>query len=126
MSGMTRRIVFATAVVCAVFAGVALAADVSGNWAGNLQMGDTPLALTFVFKQDGEKVTGTVATPSGDLPLNGGKIVGDKISFYVEADMGGTLTKFVSAGVVKGDEIAMTTKAEGGEDFGAWVLKRIR
>jgi hypothetical protein len=123
---MTRRILFVTAVLCVVFAGAALAADVSGNWAGTLQMGDNPVALTFVFKQDGEKLTGTVATPSGDLPLSEGKVVGDKVSFVVEADMGGTPTKFISAGVVKGDEITLSTKTDGGDDFGSMVLKRIQ
>jgi hypothetical protein len=42
------------------FRGAALAADISGNWSGTMQMGDNPVALTFVFKQDGEKLTGTV------------------------------------------------------------------
>jgi hypothetical protein len=123
---MTRRILLATAVLCLIFAGAALAADISGTWSGTMQMGDNPLALTFVFKQDGEKLTGTVATPSGDLPLSDGKVVGDKISFYVQADMGGTPTKFISEGVVKGDEITIATKTDGGEDYGSMVLKRFK
>jgi hypothetical protein len=122
MAGMTRRVLLATAVLCAIFAGAALAADISGSWSGTLQMGDNPLVLTFVFKQDGEKLTGTVSTPSGDLTLNEGKVVGDKVSFFVQADMG----KFISEGVVKGEEIALTTKTEGGEEFGVVVLKRIK
>ena len=123
---MTRRILLATAVLCLIFAGAALAADISGTWSGTMQMGDNPLALTFVFKQDGEKLTGTVATPSGDLPLSDGKVVGDKISFYVQADMGGTPTKFISEGVVKGDESTIATKTDGGEDYGSMVLKRFK
>jgi hypothetical protein len=119
---MTRRVLLAAAVLCVILAGVALAGEVSGNWSGTLQMGDNPVALTFVFKQDGEKLTGTVSTPSGDLPLNEGKVVGDKISFSVQADMG----KFISEGTVKGDEINLTTKTEGGEDFGPVVLKRVK
>ena len=31
--------------------------------------------------------------------------------------MGGTPTKFISEGVIKGDEITLTTKAEGGPDM---------
>ena len=89
-------------------------------------MGDNPIDLTFVFKQDGEKLTGTVATPSGDLPLSDGKVVGDKISFFVQADMGGTPTKFISEGVVKGDEITMSTKPDAGEAYGSRVLKRVK
>ncbi len=126
MACMTRRILLATAVLCVLLTGAALATDISGSWSGTMQMGDTPIALTFVFKQDGEKLTGTVATPSGDLPLSDGKVVGDKVSFFVQADMGGTPTKFISEGVVKGDEITIATKTDGGEDFGSMVLKRLK
>jgi hypothetical protein len=126
MAGMTRRILLATAVLCVIFAGAVLAADISGNWSGTMQMGDNPLDLTFVFKQDGEKLTGTVATPSGDLPLSEGKVVGDKISFFVMADMGGTPTKFIIEGTIKGDEITIATKTDAGEDYGSMVLKRLK
>ena len=115
---MTRRLLFATASLCAIFAGLALAADITGNWSGTLQMGDNPLALTFTFQQDGEKLTGTVSTPQGEpLPLNEGKVVGDKVTFFVTTEMDGNPTKFVSEGTIKGDEIALTIKV-GGEVFG--------
>jgi hypothetical protein len=125
---MTRRILFATAVLCAIFAGAALAADISGNWSGTMQMGDNPFTLTYAFKQDGEKLTGTVTGPQGQpLPLNDGKVVADKVSFFVQVDMGGNPAKFISQGIVKGDEITLTTKIEGGEDFGSpMVLKRVK
>jgi hypothetical protein len=125
---MTRRILFAAALLSAVFAVAALAADISGNWSGTMQMGDNPFTLTYAFKQDGEKLTGTVTGPQGDpLPLNDGKVVGDKISFFVQVDMGGNPTKFSSTGVIKSDEISLTTKAEGGPDFGGpLVLKRVK
>ncbi len=124
---MTRRILFATALLCVIFAGAALAVDISGNWAGTLQMGDNPFPLTFAFKQDGEKLTGTVTTPQGDtLPLNDGKVVADKISFIVMADAGGNATKYISEGTIKGDEITLTTKPEGGPEFAPMALKRVK
>jgi hypothetical protein len=61
------------------------------------------------------------------LPLNDGKVVGDKVSFFVQVDMGGNPTKFSSEGIVKGDEITLTTKSEGGPDFGGpMILKRVK
>ena len=123
---MTRRILFATAVLCVVFAGLALAADISGNWSGTMQAGDSPVPLTFAFKQDGEKLTGTVTGPGGPLELNEGKVVGDKVTFYVQADMGGTPTKFISEGVIKGEEITLNIRADSGMDFGPTLLKRIK
>lgn len=101
-----------------MFTGLALAADITGNWSGTLQMGDNPLALTFTFQQDGEKLTGTVSTPQGEpLPLNEGKVVGDKVTFFVTTEMDGNPTKFVSEGIIKGDEITLTIKV-GTEVFG--------
>ena len=92
-------------------------------------MGDNPFTLTYAFKQDGEKLTGTVTGPQGDpLPLSDGKVVGDKVSFYVQVDMGGTPAKFTSQGIIKGDEITLTTKNEGGPDCGGgpMILKRVK
>jgi len=124
---MTRRILFATAALCAIFTVAALAADISGNWSGNLQAGGDAIPLTFIFKQDGEKLTGSVISPQGSpLLLNDGKVVGDKVSFFVMADMNGTQTKFFSEGVVKGDEITLNIAAEGGPDFGPTLLKRAK
>jgi len=125
---MTRRILLPTVLLCVIFGGVAVAAEISGNWSGTMQMGDNPISLTYAFKQDGEKVTGSVTTPHGDaIPLSDGKIAGDKITFYVQVDMGGTPAKFSSEGVIKGDEITLTTKSEGGPDMGPpMVLKRVK
>jgi hypothetical protein len=124
---MTRRVLFATAVLCAIFVGAGLAADISGSWSGTIHTGDDAVPLSFTFKQDGGKLTGTVISPQGaPLPLNEGKVDGDKISFFVTAEMNGSPTKFVSEGVIKGEEITLTIKAEGGPDFGPTVLKRVR
>lgn len=90
-------------------------------------MGDDPVPLTFTFKQVGEKLTGTVISPQNPpLPLNEGKVSGGKISFFVMAEMNGTPTKFITDGVIKGDEITLNIKAEGGTDFGPTVLKRVK
>ena len=102
-----------TLLACAAFA-----ADITGAWSGNMTMGDNEFTLTYNFKQDGGKLTGTVLTPHGDpLPLVDGKVDGDKISFAVNVDMNGGTARFVSTGTVKGEEIAITTKAENGGEF---------
>ena len=49
---------------------------------------------------------------------------GDKISFAVSVDMGGNATKFVSSGTVKGEEIALDTKA--GDFVSTMTLKRVK
>ena len=89
------------------------ATDMTGTWTSQMQAPDgTNFSLTFVFKQDGAKLTGTVAGPEGDpLAIDNGKVDGDKFSFTV-AFNGMTITH---TGTVTGDEIKMTTKADQGD-----------
>jgi len=101
-------------------AGVAAwAADITGAWTGSMANGNGDFSLTYNFKQDGDKLSGTVIGPQGDpLPLVDCKIDGDRISFAVKVDMGGNVTTFSSKGTVKGDEITLTTTNDAGMDFG--------
>jgi hypothetical protein len=108
---MTRHL-FCIALVCAVFAGTLLAADISGTWTGTMAFGDNQIPLTYVFKQDGAKLTGSVTGPGGDIPLAEGKVEADKLSFHVMVDMGGAQTKIASTGTIKGEEIVLETKSD--------------
>jgi hypothetical protein len=106
----------------------AMAADVTGNWTGQLGEpgGDGPTIVCH-FKQDGTKLTGTVEGPQGDpLQIAEGKIEGDKISFSVTVEFGGNgPMKILHEGTVNGDEIKLATKHEGGADGpGPLTLKR--
>jgi len=117
------------ATILLVLASAALAADITGDWSGTMAMGDNQVTLTYNFKQDGNKLTGTVTTPHGDpLPLVDGKVDGDKVSFAVNVDMNGSIAKFVSSGTIQGEEIAITTKVESGPDFPpiSMTLKRAK
>ena len=95
-----------------VFAAVAaFAADVTGTWAGNAKgPNGEDFALTFSFKQDGAKLTGTVTGPQGDpIEITDGKVDGDKLSFNVSFN-GMTISH---DGVIKGaDEITLKTKSD--------------
>ena len=66
-------------------AATAMAADVTGNWTAEMKSPDgNSMQITFTFKQDGAKLTGTVQGPMGDpMELSNGKIDGDKFSFDV-------------------------------------------
>ena len=117
---MQRRRFAILIVLFALLAVAAWAADISGAWIGSISGGGNgDFSLTYNFKQDGDKFTGTVLTPQGDpLPLIDCKLDGDKISFAVKVDMGGNTVTFSSKGTVKGDEITLTTTNDGGMDFG--------
>jgi len=67
--------------------------DLAGTWETKFTGGDgTEIPLTFEFKVDGDKLTGTVEGPLGKLPISNGKISGDEISF--EVDVNGTIIKY--------------------------------
>ena len=106
---MARRL-FYIALACVVFAGGLLAGDISGTWTGSMAFGDNQIPLTYSFKQDGAKLTGSVTGPGGEIPLAEGKVEADKLSFSVTVDMNGTPSKFTSTGTIKGEEIVLETK----------------
>ena len=106
-----HKSISATFLALVLFAGVLAAADVSGKWTGQVpQRGETANA-TFVFKVDGDKLTGTMTGPQGEAQLQEGKVTGDQISF----SMTGGNAKILFKGTVSGNEIKMTREREGGQ-----------
>jgi hypothetical protein len=133
-----RRLTFVlcAALLALAFAtGTAMAADITGKWTTTMAGrggGGEGFTITYNFKQDGAKLTGTVETPMGDpLPIADGKVDGDKLSFTITFEGGPNgAMKITNEGAISGDEIKLTTKFEGG-DFGGGdrppaVLKRVK
>ena len=89
----------------------AAAADVSGKWSGQVPSRGETVATTFLFKVDGDKLTGTMTSPQGEVSLQEGKLSGDQISF---STIGGN-AKIVFQGTVAEKEIKMTRTREGGQ-----------
>jgi hypothetical protein len=101
---------------------IAMAADITGTWTGAMKGpdGNADFQLSFTFKQDGAKFTGSVQGPQGEaIPITDGKIDGDKLTFTVSFN-GMTISH---EGSVSGDEIKMTTKSDQGFG-GEMTLKR--
>lgn len=102
---------------------VLAASDISGRWTAQvLDVYGKPFVLTFEFKQEGTKLTGTLTGPQGDpLAIDHGKVQGSKFSFDISAN-GMTITH---EGTINGDEIRMTTRsAAPGFKNGTMNLKR--
>ena len=118
-----RKLLSVLAVVLlAVAPAAALAAvDVTGTWAGSFSAGGNDMQISFIFKQDGGTLTGTVQGPGEPLAITDGKIDGDKIAFKVSFN-GATITH---EGTVSADVIKLTTKSDGGDFGGEMTLKRI-
>ena len=112
------------------------AADIDGKWkasfAGGGPGGDgQAMELIFNFKADGEKLTGSITSPMGDMPFVNGKIVGKELSFDI--DLNGTAIKH--KGTIDGDVIKLKMEGMGGPDGGqggapgganAMELKRVK
>ncbi|HEY9141634.1 MAG TPA: hypothetical protein VIN93_12115 [Bryobacteraceae bacterium] len=115
-----------TGILFLLLATAAWATDITGTWKGDVSTPDgNTFTLTYTFKQDGAKLTGTVLGPQGDpLPLDNGKVDGEKISFSVKVDFNGGTT-FSSEGIINGDEITLKTKADTGDmDMPPMTIKR--
>jgi len=78
---------FNTAVlICFLFV-VAIINDLSGKWVGAIVTPDgTAIDLTYNFKVDGDKVTGTALSPAGVVDIENGKIADDKFTFSVNVN----------------------------------------
>ena len=115
------------AVLLVLAAGMAFAADVTGKWTAEFPGPDGgSMTITYNFKQDGTKLTGTAEGPGGSLPIQEGKVEGDKISFTVTFDAGGGEMKIGNQGTIKGDEITLTVKVGDQEGPGPVKLKRAK
>jgi hypothetical protein len=120
--------------ICALVAGLLLIAscahdvylslpiDIDGTWEGQLAgfMGSPPTTLIYNFKVDGDTLRGTVnGLPGQWIPLENGKIEGDRISFTVSADFpGGMKTTWKYRGKVESDKIDLTYKTKTSGGFG--------
>ena len=116
---MKIRTLICSIVFSALFLVTAWAADLSGKWNAEYT---TPNGQTrqntFIFKADGNTLTGTVTSPRGESKIEDGKISGDEIEFSVTRNRGGNDIKFHYKGKVSGDEIQFTvTVGEGDRTF---------
>lgn len=85
---MKRKLFSSVALVCCfiVFAAFVIA-DLNGKWAGVLKLPDgNEIQLTYNFKVDGDKLTGTAESPEGQVSVDDGKVNGDTFTFKVTVD----------------------------------------
>jgi hypothetical protein len=114
-----------------LFASVAFAADIDGNWAGEVQgMDGNAMKINYTFKADGAALTGTTKGMDGnDISIQEGKIEGNKFSFSLDFGMGMPM-KF--KGTVTGGQIEMKMDmgdAGGGggmPEMAPMILKKVQ
>jgi hypothetical protein len=108
-----RHLILALALVLGT-AAAALAADVTGTWTAEF---DTQIGVqkyVFTFKVDGEKLTGQAAAErmgeKSTVTLTAGTVKGDQIAFTEPLNFQGQDVPITYTGTIAGDEIKFTRK----------------
>ena len=110
---MKQKTIFLAAGLLFTLCAVALAAGIDGKWTGQVQGPQGPMDLTFVFKSDGEKLTGTMNNSFGEAAISDGSIKGDVVSFKVVREFNGNKFTLKYTGKLSGDELKLTRTFEG-------------
>jgi hypothetical protein len=90
--------------------------SVDGKWAGEVPGGRGAQQVTLTLKAEGGKLTGSMAGGrGGEIPIEEGTIANGMLKFKTkQMGRGGEVTLNWS-GTLKGDEIAFSRVAEGGQ-----------
>jgi len=106
-------------VIVFLIAAVCYAETVSSKWSGTIAL---LYDVTVNIKEDNGKVTGTVTTEIGDIPLNNGVITGSDILFK-PFSYNGFAVSYVK-GKIDGDKMNVVVGFQGQNFTG--TLKRVR
>jgi hypothetical protein len=101
------------------------AADISGTWAFSVSLDGGPqnFPMTFVFKQAGEKLTGSQTSGSGE-PNVTGTVKGNKVEFSVEGkNRSGESYKNTFTGAIE-SPTKMTGACEFPKGTGKWTATK--
>ena len=96
-------------IMVVLFALTVSAADISGTWKGTAETPNGAVERTFVFKVDGDKLTGdTTSEMMGKSTIMDGKVDGDSLSFWIKGNFQGEEVKINYKGKVAGDQMKLT------------------
>jgi len=117
---MKKKFLNPLTLICSLLFVVAfIAADLNGKWVGVISIpGGQEIDVSYNFKVDGEKLTGTASSPSGDVSIDNGKINGDKFSFSVNVNG----TEYPHTGKLYQDSCGMDLDFGGAKSH--FVIKR--
>jgi myo-inositol-hexaphosphate 3-phosphohydrolase len=110
---MKRKFFTTTALVCCFMVCLAVIADLSGKWTGSVKGPDgNDIDLTYVFKVDGDKLTGTAQAHGDPKPITDCKINGTDFTFSVPGDDDSPIPH-TGKYYADGDSISMTINYQG-------------
>ncbi len=90
--------------------------SVDGKWTGEVAGGRGPQPVALTLKAEGGKLTGSIAGGrGGEVPIAEGTIAGAVVKFKTTQQGRGGEVTLAWTGTLKGDEIAFSRMAEGGQ-----------
>lgn len=129
------KYVLAVALVCFVMCAVPSAAqeaakpdtaaapvDVTGVWDVTVETTNGAIENVGTLKQEGEKLTGTLASQMGEVAFEG-TVVGSEIKWVLNIDMGGQQMAIAFAGKVDGETMAGVFEM-GGMGTSGWSARK--
>ena len=110
----------------AFFAMTAFGADIAGTWKGTAETENGTLERTFVFKVDGDKLTGeTTSSMFGKSTIENGKVEGDRVSFTITVKFEDNPMKLEYKGEAKGNEMVLKVDVPNGGPSIEYKAKKI-
>lgn len=102
-------------ILAVLFIVAAFAEDVTGTWKGTAETPNGTIERTFVFKADGNKLSGeTSSEMMGKSTITDGKIDGDEISFTIQVKFQDNEMKLNYKGKVADGKIQFHVESDSG------------
>jgi hypothetical protein len=99
----------ATLLLFAILA-FAAAKKLAGNWTGSVTTPNGDIPLSYTFKTDGQKLTGTLTGPQGTVDIDSGVYKDSMLSFSISGMQGNVIHQ---TGKFYGDSVAINFQIMG-------------
>jgi hypothetical protein len=109
---MRKKLLITTLLTGFFMVCLAVIADVNGKWSSTFNAPDgSQYPLTYTFKVDGSKLTGTLEASGMEVPIDSGMVNNDAVSFSVTVQ--GTTYSHKGKYFAAGDSIGVEVTFEG-------------
>jgi hypothetical protein len=99
-------------------------ANVEGTWKCSLEGSPGQENCALDFGQTFQQVSGTANIAGTQIPIEEGRLAGDKLTFSITREQGEQKVKSAFSGVVQGDSIQGNMQSEGMTGQHAWSAQR--